>query len=95
MLQRKLPLVGKSFQELGLFGRISYIATVITTTIGAAVAIWGVFGWATDQISLAEKTALWEAESILRMEAKMIDPDSDRYKEIQEHLQVIDNALKD
>ena len=95
MLHRKLPLVGKTFQELGLLGRVSYIASAVMAILGAITAVWTFWGWADKQLSLAEKTALWEAQSTLYVELKDTDENSPRYAILEERIQILEEALKD
>ena len=95
MLNRKLPLVGKSFLELGLLGRISYVFSAIAAIVAGVTAVWTVFGWAGHQVSLAEKTALWEAQSALYIELRHTDKNSPRYAIVEERIKILEEALKD
>lgn len=93
----KLPFLSKSYKELGLVGRISYIASAITAILAAATAIWQVLGWASNRMDIAETTALQQAESIMYMESYRIvdDPDKkERYAELQKQIERLRKELK-
>ena len=89
IMDHKLPFVGRSFKELSLFGKLSYIGYCIAAIVAGIAATWEVIGWFSHRLELSDKLTVWEVQSTLNIEKQLIkdDPKQNiRYAEIQKQL---------
>lgn len=85
----KLPFVGKSYGELSLLGKVSYIGYCIAATVAGVTATWEAIGWFSNRLELSDRLSVWQVESALNTESQLIknDPSQQgRYAEIQKQL---------
>lgn len=97
-MNARLPFLEKSFNELGLLGKVSYICSAIAAIVAGIAAVWQVIGWANHKLELSDQLVLWEVQSTLNIEKEMIKSDpsqTERYNQILKQLEELDKISKD
>ena len=97
-MNARLPFREKSFNELGLLGKVAYISSAIAAIVAGIAAVWQVMGWVNNKLELSDQLMLWEVQSTLNIEKQLIEGDStqaERYNQILKQLDELDKISED
>jgi len=97
-MNARLPFLEKSFNELGLLGKVAYISSAIAAIVAGIAAVWQVMGWVNNKLELSDQLMLWEVQSTLNIEKQLIEGDStqaERYNQILKQLDELDKISED